>query len=52
MPVDDGNLTKTISEYQTVLIIEDHYIYGGISDVISRLIAENNLNVNFSGSSL
>lgn len=48
MPVDDGNLTKTISEYQTVLIIEDHYIYGGISDVISRLIAENNLNVNFS----
>ena len=28
-------------------MIEDHYCLGGISDLVSRAISENNLNVDF-----
>ena len=47
MPVNHEKLAETIINYEKILIIEDHYSLGGISDLVARVISENNLNVNF-----
>lgn len=47
LPIDDEKYVKLISRYKKVLVIEDHYKIGGISDVISNLIAKNMLRVEF-----
>jgi len=47
LPINQDKLADTITDYKKVLVIEDHYCLGGISDLVSRAISENNLNVDF-----
>ena len=47
MPVNQEKLSQIIYKYKQILIIEDHYCLGGISDLVARVISENNLNVHF-----
>ena len=47
LPINDDEYVELISKYKKVLVVEDHYKIGGISDVISRLIAENMIKVEF-----
>ena len=45
LPLNENNFIKSLENYQKILVVEDHYSSGGISDVVSRIIAENKLNI-------
>lgn len=46
-PIDDKMLKNLIKKYTYILTIEDHFIIGGLSDIITRIICQYNLNVTF-----
>ena len=45
LPLNENNFIESLEDYQKILVVEDHYSSGGISDVVSRIIAENKLNI-------
>lgn len=45
LPLNENNFIESLENYQKILVVEDHYSSGGISDVVSRIIAENKLNI-------
>ena len=45
LPLNENNFIKSLENYQKILVVEDHYSSGGISDVVSSIIPENKLNI-------
>jgi len=45
-PLDEKTLKKLIKNYPNVIVVEDHYQYGGIGSVVEKFILENNLKIN------
>jgi transketolase len=48
LPVNSESYTSIISKYKKLLVIEDHFKIGGIADLVARLIADKNINIEFS----
>lgn len=45
LPLNERDFVKSLGDYQKILVVEDHYSSGGISDVVAKIIAENKLNI-------
>lgn len=45
-PLDEKTLKNLIKNYPNVIVVEDHYQYGGIGSVVEKFILENNLKIN------
>lgn len=46
-PIDEEKFVKTLKKYEKIYSLEEHNIIGGLSSIISDLIARYNLNVKF-----
>ena len=42
-PLDEKTIIKLAKEYKNVIVVEDHYPYGGIGEAISSLITNNRI---------
>ena len=42
-PLDEKTIIKYISEYKNIIVVEDHYPYGGLGEAIASLISNNQL---------
>jgi len=47
MPINNDSYASIVSQYNKLLIVEDHFEIGGIADLVSRLISEKNINIEF-----
>ena len=48
-PLDEKTIIKYMGEYKNVVVVEDHYPYGGLGEAVSSLIAKYQLRItNFS----
>ncbi len=45
LPLNESKFLKLLKKYQKVLVIEDHYSIGGLGDVVSNIISQNNINI-------
>ncbi len=39
-PIDEKDVIKHVLPYDSIITIEDRFIYGGLGDIISRIVAE------------
>lgn len=46
-PIDEQALSKTLSNYKVILTLEEHNIIGGLSSIVSELIAKKNIDCKF-----
>lgn len=46
-PIDEGVIIKAAKETERIIVMQDHYYVGGLSDAIAKVIAENNLDIGF-----
>ena len=46
-PLNSKALIKIIKKYKKIITVEDHSILGGLGSIVSEIIAENNLNIQF-----
>tara|TARA_Y100001958_G_C21240755_1_gene568403 strand:+ start:1994 stop:2905 length:912 start_codon:yes stop_codon:yes gene_type:complete len=47
IPVNKKHVSEILIRYKKILIVEDHYVFGGISDLISRILSEEKINIDF-----
>tara|TARA_B100000787_G_scaffold140864_1_gene109913 strand:- start:84 stop:1007 length:924 start_codon:yes stop_codon:yes gene_type:complete len=46
-PLNSKALIKIMRKYKKVIAVEDHSILGGLGSIVSEIIAENNLNIQY-----
>jgi transketolase len=46
-PIDKKNIVKTISKFNKIITIEEQHINGGIGNILSKIIVESNINIEF-----
>lgn len=46
-PLNKKNIISILKKYKKIIVVEDHYVYGGLGSIIGEIIASAQLNIKF-----